>query len=629
MRRRALLVLALLIAVMVPLSTGASAAGPGGWDHLGDAGTPGSDSLNSAVSALNADAPGVLYVGGAFTNAGGNANADYIATWNGSAWGALGSPVLTTATTSSVSAIAYHAGKVYVGGTFTNAGGNPDADFLAVWDGVSWAPFCNDATPPAFGGNVLDLQIIGSTLWVGGTFQNGAHIASADYLLGCDLNTGVSTSPFNADGDGTGAMYALTADNNGNLYGAGTFINLDGIAAADYVAYRDPGGGWNAMGAGPGPALGAVTGITRSLAANGTDVYVGSDALDISAIPQADHVAKWNGTAWSAVGSNTAGTNGWLPTSTTIDAITTFGPRVFVIGSFQNANGDPLADNVASFDGSAWHPVGSNGAGDGPLNASGRALATFDQRLYAGGSFTSAGGDTQASFAASFPLSQPAPPPGTPPPPPPPPPRGPLKLADLPDPVQGVTANVEPVGRGPVLVGIRAGSAGVARARASQKGVRFVPLREARQIPVGSFLDTRKGKVRLQSARDRRGTRQQGDFGSGLFQVLQSRKASARGLTDLVLKGSSFTSCRSAKRSKRATAAASIRRRLRANARGRFRTRGRHSAATVRGTTWDTADRCDGTLTKVTRGKVAVRDFRRKKTVLLRAGKSYLARATR
>lgn len=42
-----------------------------------------------------------------------------------------------------------------------------------------------------------------------------------------------------------------------------------------------------------------------------------------------------------------------------------------------------------------------------------------------------------------------------------------------------------------------------------------------------------------------------------------------------------------------------------------------------------TADRCDGTLTKVTRGRVAVRDFRRKKTVLLRAGKSYLARAPR
>ena len=70
-------------------------------------------------------------------------------------------------------------------------------------------------------------------------------------------------------------------------------------------------------------------------------------------------------------------------------------------------------------------------------------------------------------------------------------------------------------------------------------------------------------------------------------------------------------------------------RRVRASAKGRFRTRGRYSAATVRGTIWTTTDRCDGTLTKVTRGRVAVRDIRRKRTIALRAGKRYLARAPR
>jgi hypothetical protein len=215
-------------------------------------------------------------------------------------------------------------------------------------------------------------------------------------------------------------------------------------------------------------------------------------------------------------------------------------------------------------------------------------------------------------------------------PPPLPPPPGPVKLADLPDPIQGVTTNVAPVGRGPVFVGIPARLAGAARARASQKGVRFVPLREARQIPVGSFLDTRKGRVRLQSARNRRGTRQQGDFGSGLFQVLQSRKRSAKGLTELRLKGSSFAGCKTPRRGQRAQASASRRiRRLSSNTRGRFRTRGRQSAATVRGTKWTITDRCDGTLTTVQRGTVAVRDFRRKRTIVVKAGKSYLAKARR
>jgi hypothetical protein len=211
--------------------------------------------------------------------------------------------------------------------------------------------------------------------------------------------------------------------------------------------------------------------------------------------------------------------------------------------------------------------------------------------------------------------------------PPPPPPQPPRTLADLPNPVQGSSVNVQQLA-GTVTVGVP-GTAARGSARASQKGVTFVPLSEARQIPVGSFLDTRRGKIRLQSARDRRGTRQNGDFSQGLFQVFQSRKASARGMTELRLKGASFRSCRRAGRGKRARAAASIRRRLRSSARGRFRTRARHSAGTVRGTAWLTADRCDGTLTKVTRGKVAVRDFRRRKTVLVRAGKSYLARAPR
>jgi uncharacterized delta-60 repeat protein len=291
----------------------------------------------------------------------------------------------------------------------------------------------------------------------------------------------------------------------------------------------------------------------------------------------------------------------------------------FAIGRFE-----PDGDLDASFSGDGRQttafPNVAAAANDLTLQADGKPVAV-------GATTELVGGDFALVRYQATDDPPPPPPPGPPPPPPPPPDR--LTLADLPDPVRGRTTNVEPV-RGRVF--INAGAlAARGPAQASQKGIDFVPLTEARQIPVGSFLDTRRGTVRLQSARDRRGTRQQGDFGSGLFQVLQSRRVSARGLTDLVLKGSSFSRCRGAARGKSSARAAQSRlvRRLRSNARGRFRTRGRHSAATVRGTTWLTADRCDGTLTRVTRGRVAVRDFRRKKTVLVRAGKSYLARARR
>jgi hypothetical protein len=191
-------------------------------------------------------------------------------------------------------------------------------------------------------------------------------------------------------------------------------------------------------------------------------------------------------------------------------------------------------------------------------------------------------------------------------------------LADLPPPAIGETANVDPSGR--VLLGVHRRGA-----TSAQKGVRFVALREARQIPVGTFVNTRRGRIRLQTAgRSPRG-RQAGTFSGGLFQVLQSRRGRTRGLTSLRLKGSSFRRCAAAA-SGQARAAASIVRRLRGRAGGRFRTRGRHSAATVRGTTWVTVDRCDGTLTAVRRGRVVVRDFRRRRNILVRAGKSYLAR---
>ena len=205
----------------------------------------------------------------------------------------------------------------------------------------------------------------------------------------------------------------------------------------------------------------------------------------------------------------------------------------------------------------------------------------------------------------------------------------------LPPPVLGKTFNIELVS-GKVLIASASGPQ-LTGARAAQKGRRFVPLTDPRQLTIGSFVDTKKGRARITTAVNETGKTNAGAFFKGLFQVLQARKGRQKGLTTMRLKGSSFKRCRSAGRGKRgkgklALAAARKRlggktiRKLEANARGRFRTRGRHSSATVRGTSWLTADRCKGTLTRVRRGKVAVRDFRRRKTIVVSTGKSYLAR---
>jgi virginiamycin B lyase len=152
------------------------------------------------------------------------------------------------------------------------------------------------------------------------------------------------------------------------------------------------------------------------------------------------------------------------------------------------------------------------------------------------------------------------------------------------------------------------------------------------ELPVGVALDARRGKVNLRTA-GCRGHVQAGVFGGGVFSVRQPRKACGR--VDVYLRGGSFAHCAGASRhpaSRRASAASRPRRVRRLWGRddgGRFRSHGRHSHATVRGTRWLTVDRCDGTLTRVTDGAVVVRDLRRHRNVLVRAGRSYLARAHR
>jgi hypothetical protein len=192
----------------------------------------------------------------------------------------------------------------------------------------------------------------------------------------------------------------------------------------------------------------------------------------------------------------------------------------------------------------------------------------------------------------------------------------------LPKPVLGKSVTIGLVS-GKVYLRLPPKTKGAAHTSAA-KPRKFVPLVGIRDIPVGTTLDSRRGVVRIFAAANTSSTQlYQADFNGGYFNSLQNRRL--RGLTDINLTGGSFRACSA----KGASAARSRRvvRRVRGSGRGRFRTRGRYSAATVRGTIWETIDRCDGTLTKVTQGSVVVRDLRKRRNITVRAGKSYLARA--
>src|SRR4051794_40686358 len=157
----------------------------------------------------------------------------------------------------------------------------------------------------------------------------------------------------------------------------------------------------------------------------------------------------------------------------------------------------------------------------------------------------------------------------------------------------------------------------------------FKPLDPTASIPIGSTMDATHGTVGLSFAVNGAGAIQKGTFSKGRFTMHQSKSKKDKGLTEMKLAGGGDfrRSCKV-----RAGGAAALRRKrpsrqLFSSVKGRFRTRGRHSTATVRGTKWLTKDTCAGTLTRVMEGTVVVQDLVKHKKVVLKRGQQYLARA--
>ena len=181
---------------------------------------------------------------------------------------------------------------------------------------------------------------------------------------------------------------------------------------------------------------------------------------------------------------------------------------------------------------------------------------------------------------------------------------------------------------------------------------KFVPLTELTQIQGGTVIDTLNGTIKLVAssggvapASDARAKKSKkskapktftGTFSGGIFKVTQAKSGANKGLTTLTLmdktpafKGApSYASC-TAKAADPTGQAALIRRTgyVRASATGRFSTRGRYGAGTVRGTKWTTTDQCNGTLIAVQQHSVLVTDFVTHKTIIVTAGHHYLAKA--
>jgi hypothetical protein len=149
----------------------------------------------------------------------------------------------------------------------------------------------------------------------------------------------------------------------------------------------------------------------------------------------------------------------------------------------------------------------------------------------------------------------------------------------------------------------------------------FTDLGAIDDIPLGATVDVKHGRVELASVPSRTAAVEKIQLYSGMFRVGQPAA-----ITEFTL-NEPLASCK--KRKARAAATKPKSRKLWGDGKGKFRTRGQYSAATIRGTRFLVQDSCSGTLTRVTEGSVLVRDNVKQKNVVVRKGKRYTARPRR
>ncbi|KAA3646121.1 MAG: sortase [Chloroflexi bacterium] len=173
---------------------------------------------------------GVIYAGGHFNDAGGDPNADAIAMFSGGSWSAVGTP--GWGASASVYDLEFVGGAIYAGGDFDDAGGDADADNIAMFSGGTWSSLGGADT--GLSNTVFDIEIMGGVIYAGGSFENAGGDPDADRIA--KFSNGAWSS-LNGPNTGIGfpAVYELEIANN-TVYLGGTFDDAGGDPDGDNIA---------------------------------------------------------------------------------------------------------------------------------------------------------------------------------------------------------------------------------------------------------------------------------------------------------------------------------------------------------------------------------------------------------
>jgi hypothetical protein len=338
---------------------------------------------NGQVQAL-AVSGSTVYAGGWFSSIGG-ASRSYVAALDASTGNATD---WNPGANSDVNALAVSGTTVYAGGWFSSIGGQ-DRNNIAALDAstglaTSWDPYADGSV------HALVVSGDGSTVYAGGSFYGigGAGLANRHYIAAIDAATGLATA-WNPDADYS--VYSLAVSGDGStVYAGGAFSSIGGherskIAALDAATGHAT--DWDPNPSGDSP-------VVDSLAVSGSTVYVGGEFSSIGGQDRTN-LAAIDATAGTATDWNPVVTKTNEYNSGAVEALEVSGSMVYAAGSFGMIGGQ-TRNNIAAIDNSTGEPTAWNPAADGAVEA----LVLSGSTLYAGGRFTSIGGQGRNHLAA-------------------------------------------------------------------------------------------------------------------------------------------------------------------------------------------------------------------------------------
>jgi hypothetical protein len=343
---------------------------------------------------------GAVYAGGNVTSIGGRARNSIAAldatTGAATAWNPNLIRDSSPLAGAPVSALAVDGGTVYAGGGFIGIGGEP-RNKIAALDAASGA--ATSWNPDATGGGawgsmwspavVYDLAVSGGTVYACGTFtgiggQPRYKIAALDALTG----TATAWDPY-ADCEpfpGRFDSYVRLVEVSGStVYASGFFLCIGGQPRSGFAAFDATTGAVAAWNPGGG---------VFALAVRGGTVYVGGEFTSIAGQPR-NHLAALDGTTGTATAwnPNALGNQPYAPVFAM--AVSGGTGTVYAGGEFTSIGGQ-TRNYVAALD----PATGAALAWDPNANGSVRALAVYGGKVYVGGVFTSIGGQPQSGIAA-------------------------------------------------------------------------------------------------------------------------------------------------------------------------------------------------------------------------------------